>query len=786
MAHADIPARKEPTICLLTKYIARVTATALLLIAQPASLSARIFTSVEGKTVDAKLVSMHQEQVTFRRTDNARAYTLPLSAFSAKDRAFILAEQEVGRLSRMAYSGSQQPKIAAVKKVQSHLSASRKIDQLLNKYRAGQQREAAPIVDDATYLRRAYLKIIGRIPTHAEAVHFLNNPLPDKRATLIDDLLDSPGYVSHNFNLWADILRARTTGRDGSRYGGVHYVPWLKDQIRRNVPYDTFVKSLLTAEGYPWDNPAVAYYLRDFGMPLDNMSITAQIFLGTQMQCAQCHDHPTDVWTQKDFYQLSAFTYGLKTGITPRDQKNPKLSQVMRDLRKRSQAQQNPQQPRAAQTSPHKAANEFFQPLRWGVVHTNRQLQLPHDYQYEDASPKDTMEPQVLFGNLADQALHESASRVESYADWMVSKNNKRFTLVIANRMWKHVMGKGLIEPVDQLTDESEADIPELMSYLESLMQALDYDLKQYLRILYNTEQFQRAAVIDNPDLEDDYFWQGPIFQRMSAEQFWDSIATLMDPDIDLKLQPSYHSTLGGISYESGKKPAPVHIAEQMNAEQLTEHIIGISEVYQELTSTRSAVRQAQRDPKLKNPEDLKRAKKANQSASREWRKILNPDLQALGLDTSMEMGSMMAGTSMTSASQTKKKRKKPSKQGLQRASELQSPQRNGHLLEVFGQSDRMLVENSDDGGNVLQALFLMNSPKINSDLANHSTPVLEARLAETAEAKLEALYIGFLARKPTEAEIEALLPAFKQDPEKARQRIIWAMLNTQQFIFIQ
>ena len=762
-------------------------AAALLLAALSVSVSARIFTSIEGKTVDAELVSMIDDQVTFRRTDNSMLHSVPLSAFSIKDRNYIRAEQEAGRLNSEAYSAKQPfGQVEPVRKVSSHAYASQQIDELLSQYRAEHNQPAAPIVDDATYLRRAYLKIIGRIPTHAEAVHFLNNPLPDKRASLIDELLDSQGYVSHNFNLWADILRARTTGRDGTRYGGVHYVPWLKEQIRRNVPYDTFVKSLVTAEGYPWDNPAVGYYLRDFGMPLDNMSITAQIFLGTQMQCAQCHDHPTDVWTQKDFYQLSAFTYGLKTGVSPADQKNPKLTEVLRNLRRSANANapKNPQDPKAKNIQPHRAANEFFQPLRWGVVHSSRQLELPHDYQYEDASPKDTVQPAVPFGNLSDQNLHDSVSRVDSYANWMVSKNNQRFTLVIANRMWKHVMGKGLIEPVDHLTDQSEADIPELMSYLESLMQALDYDLKQYLRILYNTEQFQRATVIDNPDLADDYFWEGPIFQRMSAEQFWDSIAALMDPDVDLKLQPTYKGTLGGISYESGKKPAPVHIAEQMNAEQLTAHILGISELYHDLLSTRSAVRQAQQDPQLKGTAELAQIRTAHNKFSKEWKQVLNPDLQQLGLDTSMEMGSMMSDAGI--ADQRQKKQQRPGQQGLQRASELQSPQRNGHLLEVFGQSDRMLVENSDDGGNVLQALFLMNSQKINIDLVNNSAPVLEARLAETPEEKLETLYIGFLARKPTEAEVEALLPAFKQDPEKARQRIIWAMLNTQQFLFIQ
>lgn len=731
---------------------------------------------------------MYQNKVTFRRADSPKTYTLPLSQFSVKDRAFILAEKESGRLSIAAYTGSQQPKVAPVKKVQHHLVASQQIDALLGKYRKAQGSEAAPIVDDATYLRRAYLKIIGRIPTHAEAVYFLNDSNPHKRATLVDKLLDSPGYVSHNFNLWADILRARTTGRDGSRHGGVYYVPWLKDQIRRNVPYDEFVKTLLTAEGYPWENPAVAYYLRDFGMPLDNMSMTAQIFLGTQMQCAQCHDHPTDVWTQKDFYELSAFTYGLKTGVNINSQESPELKEVMRRLREISKKQHGGQAPQAQTASPYSAGREFFDPLRWGVIHTKRNLKLPHDYQYDDAAPKDVVAPTVLFGNLADKNLHDSASRVDSYADWMVSKNNKRFTLVIANRMWKHVMGKGLIEPIDNLTDESQADSPELMKYLESVMQALDYDLKQYLRILYNTQQFQRAAVLDNPDLDNDYYLEGPIFQRMSSEQIWDSIATLMVPDIDLKLQSTYRGNQGGIQYESSTKPAAAIFVEEMNPNELTKHIVSMSEVYNAYHAARSAAAKANRDPELKGTPELAKIRQASNHARKEWNKMLNPDLNDYGIDAQMGMNSMMTGTPPTTNQRSgkKKPKKKWFEKNVRRASELQSPQRNGHLLEVFGQSDRMLIENSDDGGNVLQALFLMNSPQTNIQLANHSAPVLEAHLAKTPEEKLETLYIGFLARKPTEAEIEALLPAFKKDPEKARQRIIWAMLNTQQFIFIQ
>lgn len=733
---------------------------------------------------------MRKDQVTIRRNDNRKQFTLPLEKFSAKDQNYILSQQKAGLLSATAYNKSNQPNIAPVKKVQHHFSASEKIDAILAQHWKTQNVSPAPIIDDATYLRRAYLKIIGRIPTHAEAVHFLNDTTPRKRSELIDKLLDSPGYVSHNFNLWADVLRAKTTGREGSRYGGIYYIPWLKDQVRRNVPYNDFVESLLTAEGYPWDNPAVAYYLRDFGMPLDNMSMTAQVFLGTQMQCAQCHDHPTDVWSQKDFYELAAYTYGLKTGVNIQKD-DPKLKEVNQRLKAEAKRRNKGKVPGYQAPSPVSAGREFFDPLRWGVIHTDRELKLPHDYQYDDAKPKDLVDPKVLYGKQSNADLHNSEERVESYVDWMISQNNKRFTLVIANRMWKHAMGKGLIEPIDELTDESIADSPELMEYLESIMIALDYDLKQYLRVLYNTEYFQRQAVIDNPDLPDDYHLEGPIFQRMTSEQIWDSIATLMTPDIDLLLQPSYTGNNAGIKYTTGKKPAAAIYAEEWSAQKLASHVIKMSDVYAEYNIARSEFTKAKKDPTQRNTPEYKAAQAKLNETRKAWNALLNPDLGELAQDDipMMGMSPMMANFPAISETPKKGQRNKADEKwikNIRRASELQSPQRNGHLLEVFGQSDRMLIENSDDGGNVLQALFLMNSNQTNWLLAQRSAPVMEARLAKTPEDKIKTLYLGFLARNPSEEELEKLLPYFEKDPEKARQRIIWAMLNTQQFLFIQ
>ena len=129
----------------------------------------------------------------------------------------------------------------------------------------------------------------GRIPTYQELRTFVADRGPDKRARLIDRLLDSEGYVSHFYNFWEDVLRVKSKGR---RSVMVSYQDWIKSSLRENLPYDIFVQSMLTSQGFVWNEPAVGYYVRDAGMPLDNMSNTMQVFSGTRMQCAQCHDHP--------------------------------------------------------------------------------------------------------------------------------------------------------------------------------------------------------------------------------------------------------------------------------------------------------------------------------------------------------------------------------------------------------------------------------------------------------------------------------------------------------------
>ena len=169
-------------------------------------------------------------------------------------------------------------------------------------------------LDDALLARRLYLKAAGRIPTHEELSSYLGNSSKDKKNQLINQLVESSAFDSQMFNWWADLLRLQTRMRGGNQIGaGQLYVHWVKEQVQNNVPFDEMAFNLITAEGYPWENGAVGYYLRDAGMPLDNMSNTTQIFLGTQMVCAQCHNHPFDRWTQMEYYQMASYTYGVNS-----------------------------------------------------------------------------------------------------------------------------------------------------------------------------------------------------------------------------------------------------------------------------------------------------------------------------------------------------------------------------------------------------------------------------------------------------------------------------------------
>ena len=155
----------------------------------------------------------------------------------------------------------------------------------------------------------------GEFPPCAETQAFLATTDPDKRNTLITQLLAGEGYVQRFFQVWGDTLRLSPRSKLIGHVTGAAYADYLKNSLRTNKPYDMMVRELITAKGRAWDNGAIGFYMRDNGMPLDHSALTARVFLGTRIECAQCHDHPFDSdWTQMKFYQMAAFTYGFGEG----------------------------------------------------------------------------------------------------------------------------------------------------------------------------------------------------------------------------------------------------------------------------------------------------------------------------------------------------------------------------------------------------------------------------------------------------------------------------------------
>jgi hypothetical protein len=424
------------------------------------------------------------------------------------------------------------------------IAVARELDALLAQDWAKEKIVPNPPIPDEVFVRRIYLDAVGRIPTFRETEEFLSSTKENKRAELIDKLLASDGYTLHLFNYWADVLRLQSFGAIGTTTGAA-YIQFIKESLQTNKPYDQFVRELISAKGRPWQNGAIGYYMRDQRMPLDNFANTARIFLGTRIECAQCHNHPFDKWTQMQFYQMTAFSYGndVKAYENPAMMGSRELLKTERkDLTARMKEAQ-----KAAAEAGEKPKSDY----RWivdnfgfvgqavadiqylamggtGIVYDDtRKLELPHDYQYPDAKPKTKVDAKTMFGSSAERGPGESST--EAYARWMTSPENPRFTTVIANRLWKLAFGLAVIEPLDEISDINTPVNPALMKRLEALVRETGYDMKATLRVIFNTRAYQAAATKQEVAAGTSYHFPGPILRRMSAEQMWDSFITLIN-----------------------------------------------------------------------------------------------------------------------------------------------------------------------------------------------------------------------------------------------------------------
>ena len=594
---------------------------------------------------------------------------------------------------------TRQVAIAKVKRDSKSVAvAAMRIDRMVEKNYEKHNVVAHPMTTDAQFVRRVYLDITGMIPTLPQVTSFLNDKTASKRARLIDQLLNSRGYGSHSYNYWANILRL--TDRPTNNIMGYPYNEWIKDSLRSNKPYDVWVREMLTAEGKIWDNPASGYLLRDAGMPLDNLNNTVRVFLGTRIGCAQCHDHPFDRWTQREFYELASFMHGVRSRYNARDANYGKGNPV---TRVRAELEKSGQQKMVGRVNRILRANQY------GVIDNPRAvLKFPHDYQYDDAKPGEVVRPKTLFGT--SPKLNPQADRRAIFAKWMTSPENPRFTKTIANRLWAKAMGRGIIHPVDDMTDASKPENPELMAFLEEEMVRLKYDMKEFLRVIYNTRTYQRQASKHDIGPEEVYHFPGPVLRRMTAEQVWDSFLALTVYNPDTYVRPSISQFKAAIDVNMASVNAATAIKK--------------SEAYEE---------------------------QFGGAASRKQRQTMGYKGQV-----------------------------------LVRASELPQPLPATHFIRQFGQGDRELISGASDDGTVPQILTMFNGPITHMMLERGSVIYDNLLKQRTTSDRIDAIFLAVLGRYPTATDRGVASREIAALKEAGYGNVIWALVNTREFLFIQ
>ena len=454
------------------------------------------WTDKEGQKLDARFCGLAGDYITLQARDG-RTFHFKTELLAAEDIDFAK------KCAQRSRTNSFSPAVIA--------SAAADIDRLVGVVLAANKQALNAPATDEQFLRRLYLDAVGRVPTAQEAATFLASTAPDKRAKLIDDLVFSSGYTMQMFNWMADLLRVKDTFAKG--VPAFTFEDWLKARLAADTPWDKLVSEMITADGRLADNGAAGFMLFDAEMPLDGVSNLMTTFLGTNMACAQCHDHPLAEWKQRDFYQMAAF-FGAADG-----KDEAMLGAIKKAVR-------------ADASLPKAAVTKIADVNAFRMEDSDKQkLTFPKDYKYKDAKAGDPVTPALIAWSKGDKSLPvynvntKTPSQLrDEFARWLTSPQNPRFATNIANRIWKKAFGLGVIEPVNDIDDLAEASSPELMAHLTFVMKAAKFDLREVQRVIYNSKTYQASASA-TPDLgTTKYLFNGPLVRRLSAEQVWDSL----------------------------------------------------------------------------------------------------------------------------------------------------------------------------------------------------------------------------------------------------------------------
>ena len=342
------------------------------------------------------------------------------------------------------------------------------IDDLVEQNLRRMNLRASGIADDAEFLRRVSLDVIGRLPTSAEAREFLQDKHEGKRARLVDRLLEMPEYADFWAMKWADLLRVDRQAL-GQR-AAFAYFSWVRDSVAANKPLDQFAREMLTAEGPLTEQPA-GYFYKVVKKSGEMAASTSQVFLGIRITCAECHQHPYDRWTQRDYHGMRAFFDQVKTKKLGDDEAL------------------------VAEGSP--------------------QIRHPRTKELLNAHPLGTAMPETT----------PDGDRRQALATWLVASENPWFARNLANRFWAHFFGRGIIEPVDDVRASNPPSNPELLAALTRQLVDYRFDPKSLIRFITASRTYQTSSHPNETNENDEQNFSRAVFRRLPAEVLMDSVS---------------------------------------------------------------------------------------------------------------------------------------------------------------------------------------------------------------------------------------------------------------------
>lgn len=483
------------------------------------------------------------------------------------------------------------------------------IDRLVFRKLHQMQIQPSKICSDSDFLRRATLDLTGRLPTLNESRSFAKNDSLMRRAELVDTLLAGDDFAKFWSMKWADLLRCNSEKLTST--GAHKFRRWLFEVVKTDMPLDEFAQQLLTASGSTNSNPATNYW-RASRDSLDATETTAQLFLGIRIQCAKCHNHPFEKWTQDDYYGMAAAFHRVGRKASPL--KDNELIFV-------------------------KPTGEVKQP-RTG----------------------ETMKVRLLQHGSVE--VSDNTDRRQVFANWLTAESNPFFAKSLANRIWGHMTGRGIVEPVDDFRDSNPPSNPELLDFLGSELVSSRYSMRHLIRTIMNSQTYQLAAERNQFNADDERYFSHGMTRMLTAEQLLDAIC----------------------------------------------QVTGVDEAYP----------------------------------------------------------GMPVGT---------------------RAIDLANPPQTHAFLQAFGQPKRELTcecERSTDS-NLGQALQLINGPMVHSKIQSRQGNLHQWMISRRSDSEIiDSLYLAAFSRPPSGAEVQISLKHIDtgKDRTQALEDIVWAVINSKEFLF--